>query len=420
MVETPRIERPSSYKSSHTAILYQNPTKSITLIDIPTSITVAQGTAEYLCLEQPLSSQPLLDPYPNTHPRRLKARRNLAQMQSSTDIAFPTELLEEALKWIADQWTGEWFLPRQIENTDVLEQRVSKHEGLVTSSDIVPWTATEPIILSSNGASWDNMDAVANRLVWNDSAGATSLHIASSQSNYRIPPKSCLLLSKITESSVMTFSMGALRMFPTTSTTSCAGPGTFDLVVLDPPWPNRSSKRAKHYQTMRIDDNPMSVLSRMLEQHIAIGGLVACWTTNKVAVRELALEAFADWGVELFEEWAWLKVTSQGKPITDIQNVWKKPYEVLLIGRKSGVDDRTRAESFPTAGSTQKRVIVAVPDLHSRKPNLKELIEPLLRDCERYRALEIFARNMTAGWWAWGDEVLKYNDNLAWCRRKES
>ena len=57
---------------------------------------------------------------------------------------------------------------------------------------------------------------------------------------------------------------------------------------------------------------------------------------------------------------------------------------------------------------------MSVPDLHSRKPCLKELIETLLLDANHYRALEVFARHLVAGWWSWGDECLKFNWEGNW------
>lgn len=154
------------------------------------------------------------------------------------------------------------------------------------------------------------------------------------------------------------------------------------------------------------DSDPMVVLRDMLGQHIASGALVACWITHKASVRDAALEAFQAWDVQLVEEWAWLKTTVGGLPITQIDGLWRKPYEVLLLGRK-GSDGAPESDS-----EVQRRVIVAVPDLHSRKPHLKTLIEPFLPGA--YRALEVFARNLTAGWWSWGDEVLKYNWEGHW------
>jgi N6-adenosine-specific RNA methylase IME4 len=55
--------------------------------------------------------------------------------------------------------------------------------------------------------------------------------------------------------------------------------------------------------------------------------------------------------------------------------------------------------------------------VHSRKPNLRGLFEELLP--ERYEALEVFARNLTAGWWAWGDEVLLFQKRECWVEAGE-
>ena len=38
---------------------------------------------------------------------------------------------------------------------------------------------------------------------------------------------------------------------------------------------------------------------------------------------------------------------------------------------------------------------------------------------KKYLALEIFARNLTAGWWSWGDEVLEYQKKKYWIEPQE-
>lgn len=159
----------------------------------------------------------------------------------------------------------------------------------------------------------------------------------------------------------------------------------------------------------------MDVLQGMLGKHIAPDGLVACWITNKKRVRDGVLQVFQAWGVELVEEWAWLKTTIHGDPISPIDGIMRRPYEILLIGRStsSAIDGFEDSESDKP---TKKRLIVGVPDIHSRKPCLKALIEPMMANRSDYRALEIFARNLTAGWWSWGDEVLKYNWEGYWMK----
>jgi N6-adenosine-specific RNA methylase IME4 len=143
--------------------------------------------------------------------------------------------------------------------------------------------------------------------------------------------------------------------------------------------------------------------------------LVGVWITNKSAVRDLVLGAqglFAAWGVSLVEEWIWVKTTINGEPVTPVNGVWRKPYEVLLLGRfRRGTQSPTNADSYEYV---QTRVIASVPDLHSRKPCLEELIEPLMPDPTSYRALEVFARHLVAGWWSWGNECAKFNHEHCW------
>lgn len=112
----------------------------------------------------------------------------------------------------------------------------------------------------------------------------------------------------------------------------------------------------------------------------------------------------------LEEEWIWIKTTVHGEPATELDSLWRKPYEVLLLGR-APADALGVAEH---AENPKRRVIAAVPDLHSRKPCLKGFVEEYVPDPHNYRALEVFARYLVAGWWSWGDEVFKYNWEGYW------
>ena len=286
---------------------------------------------------------------------------------------------------------------------------------------------SNPLILSAEETSPCEhvfVKEVGNRLVSNSSESTylltlpVSKETGSDSPTYLLPPLSSFMLSNINSKSIKTFSQSAYNMLPKSS--KSAGPGQFDFVLLDPPWANRSVRRSRKYETIESggeETDPLIHLEGMLGQHITPGGLVGCWVTNKVTVREKALRVFESWGVGLVEEWVWLKVTTQGEPVTELGGLWRKPYEVLLLGKKALKDEtgRTLACTVGTEDKVvKKRLIIAVPDLHSRKPNLKELIERMVPDPENYRALEVFARNMTAGWWTWGDECLKYNWTGFW------
>ncbi|CAF9913813.1 hypothetical protein IMSHALPRED_001452 [Imshaugia aleurites] len=436
--------------STPTPILYQNEAKTLTLLDVPTSIAHAQGTMDYPCNDQIHASPPLQTPYPSTEPKTEKAKANVLRTKtpSDADIAFPEALLQQGLREVAENWLSDWCLPRrtapliperrdkkrkadndidQVSSTQYEKSVDSSTAGLQASeveieeehstlssqkepflaipeSEISSRSIKEPLILSSETTSkayTSSIQIITNRLVCNPYP--TPLFLQCLGASYKTPPNANFLLSKISEPTAPTFSMAALTMYPTSS--ASAGPGQFDFALLDPPWENRSVRRSARYDTMRESD-PMGVLRAMLGQHIAPGALVACWITNKASVRDTAMESFQTWDVQLIEEWAWLKTTVDGLPITQIDGLWRKPYELLLLGRK-GSDEAQGSES-----DIRRRLIVAVPDLHSRKPHLKALIEPMLpKTC---RALEIFARHLTAEWWSWGDEILRYNWEGHW------
>ncbi|RAH65192.1 MT-A70 family [Aspergillus aculeatinus CBS 121060] len=211
----------------------------------------------------------------------------------------------------------------------------------------------------------------------------------------------------------------------------------FDLILLDPPWANRSVRRSGHYHTQTYLDWELltqrirNVLSVHLVQDSPSpskeakaeaaeqcrdgrrrSAIAAIWITNSGKARKTAYDAIQGAGLTVCEEWVWVKTTTEGEPITPVGALWRKPYEILVIGRR-------RAD---LSGSITRRVIAAVPDVHSRKPNLREVFEQVFfsdrspRDKAgmRYTALEVFARNLTAGWWAVGDEALKFNAEEWW------
>ncbi|KAI6785217.1 Methyltransferase-like protein-like protein [Emericellopsis cladophorae] len=179
----------------------------------------------------------------------------------------------------------------------------------------------------------------------------------------------------------------------------------FDLIMMDPPWPNRSVRRkTDNYSTVyRLEDMQHLLHHIPVPSHLSHSGLVAVWITNKSSILDFVKELLASWRLEQVAEWTWLKVTASGEPIYPINSEWRKPWEKLVIAKRVGA---------ATPAGLQPKTIIAVPDLHSRKPNLQRLFADILPP--QYRGLEVFARNLTAGWWSWGDDVLKFQQNVHW------
>ncbi|TGZ82748.1 MT-A70, partial [Ascodesmis nigricans] len=182
----------------------------------------------------------------------------------------------------------------------------------------------------------------------------------------------------------------------------------FDFLLLDPPWPNRSASRKGDYST--IDRREIIPLLKKIPvaDITKPRGLVAVWITNRPALRKQLLEQVAPtWGCDGIPEaeWTWVKVTEKGETVWDMESKMRKPYEVLLILRRNG-------EKGEKEVKVKNMVMVAVPEKHSRKPAVKGLIEKYLP--ENHKGAEIFGRNLTDGWFTWGDEAIKWNWDGHW------
>ena len=426
-----------------TAILYQNPSKTVTLLDIPQSISLSQGTLMHPNQSLKIfSTPPLQTPFPSLEPKSEAARAKVIRaMGPNIEIGFPSSLLHEALEEIKENFRvkGDWCLPRHLSKRlreSAQKQAKRGHEDHLGDEEVSNvMKATEPrlhVFSTFNGRQRkassksrlvlgkSTLNRFPNELeimyipVHNPHPTPTQIVIETKATRHLVPPGAVCYSGNIDDSSASDFSIAAQSFFSTPS--ASAGPGQFDFIVMDPPWNNRSAKRSGQYDTMHQKRTPFDSLQDMLGKHIAPQGLIACWITNMAEARTRALQAFEAWGVDLIEEWAWLKTTTTGIPMTEIHGLLRKPYEILLLGKQIDFFIERRDEKRSSKYGIRKRVIVAVPDLHSRKPSLKELIEPLMPNPAEYRALEIFGRHLTAGWWSWGNEAMKHNCESFWQR----
>ncbi|KAI0230573.1 N(6)-adenine-specific DNA methyltransferase METTL4 [Lamellibrachia satsuma] len=175
----------------------------------------------------------------------------------------------------------------------------------------------------------------------------------------------------------------------------------YNLIVIDPPWQNKSVKRKKKYWTLDNGD-----LQRLPVKELSADGcLVVMWVTNRQSIHQyITQKLFPWWGVKFDTCWYWLKLTTQGIPVCDLDLAMKKPYETLILGHVSHTEASSMEVDLPDA-----RVIASVPSsVHSQKPPLHDILKAYLPDDAR--CLELFARNLQPGWTSWGNEVLKHQE----------
>ncbi|EPS31962.1 hypothetical protein POX_d05858 [Penicillium oxalicum] len=496
------------------AVIYCNAEDTIFLIDTPLSIALAQNLSRYESTReevQPVissddptavpqersrtkrrllrSTRPLERPFPSTEPKSLAARKKLLEKVPFSEQRYHDEfiqpLVRSALEMISAGHGGQehpWCLPRVLcDDPRTRESSKSPSEGLqpvkkrprgsssglssgpMQSSKCNSFGSIPPLILSSTSDNiFHSLNELSECVVKNVFAEPATIVIESPSdglgpNEFIIPPRAdftmCTLPLSPAESSGQYSRIKSLdQPIPTIPSSH-----KFNVLLFDPPWPNRSVRRSGHYQihpysemailTQRLrdilrvhsyhadaklnhPDTTTLTRSSLSQSRLSVAGI---WITNAEKARRAAYEALITSGFRITEEWIWIKTTADGQPICPIDGLWRKPYEILVVGRAdptgSAISAEERHDTWTKSndllgvdpGSIRRRVIAAVPDLHSRKPSLKELFERIffmekeggLR-VQSYSAMEIFARNLTAGWLACGNEVLKFNARECW------
>ena len=431
-------------------LIFVNDANTVALIDVPTSISHAQGTKDAAFHYSLLSTEPSHTPFQDNEPKTRTARDRVSERNPALpEDELYQKLIGAALAEIRLSHHRDWCYPRRISSfstsekpEQIAEQRSKRqrrnedqNEQLATNiaaTDQSETTSTGNESSVEAPRSVDKSSTVINTSAYEsreihvgdhivrafyvnvkDSrcllsfGGNSSLH----HSKFYCPPRASFIASDIKDYTHVHRCQRAMldanqrQLFD------------YDLIVIDPPWPNRSARRNHGKSSYETSSRPMDtvvmIIDLDLNKYLADGGYVAVWITNQLRVNDSILAAdglFSQLNVVPEEEWIWIKTTIHGEPVTKLDGVWRKPYEVLLIGRHWKY-----LSSYQCTSPLKRRVLAGVPDLHSRKPCLKSLAERWLHlDEGKHHVLEIFARNLVSGWDSWGLEVLKFQNVESW------
>jgi len=405
-------------------LIYVNDANTIALVDIPTSIAHAQGTKDRPFDYTLASTEPLDTPFQDIEPKTQAARRRLTEQNPALpEDELYQKLIGAALAEIRLNYHGDWCHPRRTssfipleKSEQIAEQSVKRKrcsEGQSGSFD----NGSTVIATSAGDFKQINVDGHIDRASYVNITDSRCLlwiedHSSPSQPlKFFCPPRASFVASDCKDHAYIhgcqraRLDTNQRQMFDT------------DMIIIDPPWPNRSARRNRgksSYETFKSANDIVSLLVDLdLNKYLAHGGYVAVWVTNQHRVRDSILATdglFAELNVVPTEEWIWVKTTIRGEPVTTLDSLWRKPYEVLLIGRHWKYDSNDQCMN-----PFKRRIIAGVPDLHSRKPCLKSLIERWLHlDEGTHRILEVFARNLVSGWDSWGLEVIKFQNIEYW------
>jgi len=175
---------------------------------------------------------------------------------------------------------------------------------------------------------------------------------------------------------------------------------SYDLVVLDPPWPfvtwsaaGQGKSGSKHYRIMTLADIKELPVRGLLKDD----AVILLWSTGAMLAQAIAvMEA---WGLAFKTEIVWRKVTRNGKVRWGCGFWARTMHEPLLLG---------------TVGKPTKFTLPSCIDgiarEHSRKP--QEFYNMIKERTPGLRRADLFARENRDGWDCWGDEVGKFPPEL--------
>ncbi|KAF5202678.1 Methyltransferase-like protein, partial [Thalictrum thalictroides] len=182
----------------------------------------------------------------------------------------------------------------------------------------------------------------------------------------------------------------------------------YNLIVIDPPWENGSARQKSVYPTL---PNRYFLSLPVKQLTHSEGALVGLWITNREKLRIFVeKELFPAWGVSYKALIYWLKVKVDGSLISELDVFHHRPYECLLIGYSHGKG--MDSEQLSTSKCLpENQVIISIPGDYSRKPPIGELLLDYAPGPRPARCVELFARELLAGWTSWGNEPLHFQES---------
>ncbi|KAF0987859.1 hypothetical protein HZS_1717 [Henneguya salminicola] len=169
--------------------------------------------------------------------------------------------------------------------------------------------------------------------------------------------------------------------------------GKYDVVIIDPPWNNKSVKRSNSYKI--VDFN--SLLNCIIPESFQDDCIILLWLTNNKNVHRFVFtKLIPKWKVYPIAMHVWVKITINGEPIIPIASTHRKPYEqILMLSYRKNCPYIYSPTRFFLKLKIEKLLISVAPNNHSRKPNLYEFIQTYLPS--RKKIIEFFARSINPG-----------------------
>ncbi|KAE9221594.1 hypothetical protein PF004_g13017 [Phytophthora fragariae] len=179
--------------------------------------------------------------------------------------------------------------------------------------------------------------------------------------------------------------------------------GRHKLIVMDPPWQNKSVSRAKRYDMFDHTELLKIQVAQIADLDECI---LAVWVTNRprymAYLRDQALPA---WGFTYHASWYWLKLSKNGELVTPLDSSHRLPVETLVVAYRA--KDPEHEQRLLQRLGKQTRIVLSIPLRHSWKPPPECFFDEKIIPASAKKA-ELFARELRPSWTSIGNEVFKF------------
>ncbi len=171
----------------------------------------------------------------------------------------------------------------------------------------------------------------------------------------------------------------------------------YNIIYADPPWSyktysekGKTRSAEKHYPTMSIEDIKSLPVSEIADKDCVL----FMWTTFPCLKQ--AFDVLECWGFEYKTvAFVWIKQNKISDSLFWGMGYWTRSNSEICILATKGHPKRIN--------NSVHQVVISHIEQHSKKPDeIRERIVTLMGNIPR---VELFARQKTIGWDAWGNEV---------------
>lgn len=177
--------------------------------------------------------------------------------------------------------------------------------------------------------------------------------------------------------------------------------GRFKLIVMDPPWENKSVGRSKTYSTFHHTELLKIDIPSVADRDECVLGI---WVTNRPQYTTFLLETLLPrWGFSYHDTWYWLKLCMNGDLVTPMESTHRLPFEKMVVAHRCS--DPVRREALANRLGINAKVVLSIPLRHSWKPPPECFFDESVVGGDA-RRVEFFARELRPQWTSIGNEVM--------------